>query len=87
MGPGGAQPCPALGTGPTSVLWPVQPAPGASITLSFVFSLSVSGLFLKELFEMEDTEVQRKAVQRVTFCPIQSTACQTRKFQMDSVAF
>lgn len=74
------------GTGPTSVLWPVQPAPGATITLSFVFPQSVSGVFLKELFEMEDTEVQRKAVQMVTFCPIQNIVCQMRKFHMDSVA-
>lgn len=75
----------ALGTGPTSVLWPVQTAPGATITLASVFPQSVSGLFLKELFEMEDTEVQRKAVQMVTFCPVQSIAWHMREFQMDSV--
>lgn len=68
------------------MVWPVQPAPGAALTLSSVFPQSVSGLFLKELFEMEDTEVQRKAVEMVTFCPIQSIVCQMRKFQMDSLA-
>lgn len=83
MGPGGAQPWPALGTGPTSVLWPLQAAPGA--TLSVVLPQSVSDLFLKELFEMEDTEVQKKAVQMVTFCPIQSIAWHMREFQVDSV--
>lgn len=56
----------------TSGLWPTQPASRLTITLSFIFLQSVSGLFLKALFEMEDTEAQRKAVQMVTFGPIQT---------------
>lgn len=65
----------------THQLWPIQPASGLTITSSFIFLQSVSALFLKALFEMEDTEAQRKAVQMVTAFYVKRGT-----FQMDSVA-
>lgn len=58
---------------------------GANHNLLFhflFFKQPVSGLFLKALFEIEDTEVQQKAVQLVTFDSIQSILSSKELFKL-----